>query len=244
VVPALAPAVAEDREVVLVDVGTGAGLGLHLDRYRYRYASVAEVGPQHAAVTIETAVRGTARPPVPATLPRITDRVGIDIEPLDVADEAVRRWLAACIPQEIGAVTRFHRAVEVVLANPARTVRGDACAVLPDVLAAIPEGPLVCVVDTYVSVFFTDAERRRLRVVLDAAGARRDLDWISIDPLVPMGDAATDSVLGEPAPAPLVERNHREGVFGAVARLSYRGGRRSAEVLGAAHPGAAWLEWL
>jgi hypothetical protein len=34
VVPALAPLVSEDREVVLVDVGTGAGLGLHLDRYR------------------------------------------------------------------------------------------------------------------------------------------------------------------------------------------------------------------
>src|ERR1700761_5742066 len=37
VLPALAPAVNEQREMVLIDIGTGAGLGLHLDRYEYRY---------------------------------------------------------------------------------------------------------------------------------------------------------------------------------------------------------------
>ena len=98
--------------------------------------------------------------------------------------------------------------------------------------------------DSYVSVFFDDAQRRRLRAVIDTAGAERDLDWISIDPLVPLGATATDTVLGVRAPQALITRNHDEGVFGAITRLSYRDGRRRETLVGIAHPGAAWHEWL
>lgn len=38
------------------------------------------------------------------------------------------------------------------------------------------------------------------------------VDWASIDPLVPMGYAATPTVLGRPAPPVFVERNRRDGV--------------------------------
>jgi hypothetical protein len=247
-VPALAPVAAEGRDVVLVDVGTGAGLGLHLDRYRYVYRERdgrrSTVGDAHARLTIEVEVRGEVRPPLPRTLPQIVDRVGIDIEPLDLGDRAVRTWLAACVPQEIGAVTRFHRAAEIATTHRARTVRGDACEVLPAVLEGIDAKALVCLVDSYVHVFFPVEELERFRALVHAAGARRDLDWISIDPLVPLGRQGTHTVLGMPVTARLVERNRRDGVFGVVGRLAYRRGRRARALLGLAHPGAAWLEWL
>ena len=141
-------------------------------------------------------------------------------------------------------MTRFHHAVEVAIANPARTVRGDTRQVLPDVLASIPAGLLVCLIDTYVHVFFTADELIRFRAVVDQLGAQRDLDWVSIDPLVPLGAAADSSVLGMPVSPVVIERNRREGLFGVVGRLGYRGGRRTGALLGLAHPGAAWLEWL
>jgi hypothetical protein len=248
VVPALAPAVAEDRDVVLVDVGTGAGLGLHLDRYRYVYRERdgrrSTVGDARAALTIEIEVRGPVAPPLPKALPRIVDRVGIDVEPLDLAAPGVRGWLAACVPQEIGAVTRFHRAAEIAGSHPARTVHGDACEALPVVLEGIDARTLVCIVDTYVHVFFPPDELERFRALVDATGARRDLDWISIDPLIPMGPQASRTVLGMPVPGGLVDRNRKEGVFGVVGRVAYRDGRRAGALLGLAHPGAAWLEWL
>ncbi|MGH2887543.1 MAG: DUF2332 domain-containing protein [Solirubrobacteraceae bacterium] len=246
--PALAPAIAEGREIALVDIGTGAGLALHLDRYRYKFHgpgdSEATVGPEDGEVVIETEVRGSRRAPVAPALPRIADRVGIDVEPLDLNDPSVRAWLAACIPQEIGAVTRFHHAVDVAIANPARTVRGDALEVLPGVLAGIEEGPLLCLIDTYVNVFFTTEDLKRFRAVLDEFTAQRDLDWISIDPLVPLGGAANRTVLGLPAPTALVERNRREGLFGVIGRIQYRANKQSGALLGIAHPGAAWLEWI
>jgi hypothetical protein len=245
--PAFAPAMEDEPEMALVDLGTGAGLALQLDRYRYVYRAgehESVVGDPAADVVLETELRGPRLPPLPSAVPRIVDRVGVDIEPLDLGDRDVRGWLAACIPQEIGAVTRFHHAVEVVIANPARTVRGDVRAVLPDVLASIPAGLPVSLIDTYVHVFFTADELTRFRVLVDRLGAERDLDWVSIDPLVPLGGAADSSVLGIPISPAIIERNRREGLFGVVGRLRYRGGRRAGALLGLAHPGAAWLEWL
>jgi hypothetical protein len=246
--PALAPAIAEDRELALVDIGTGAGLALHLDRYRYAYrrldAGPVEIGDRASEVVIETDVRGDVPVPIPPSLPSVSERIGIDIEPLDLTQPEVRAWLAACIPQQDGAVTRYHRAVEVATAHRARLVQGDALSTLPDLLASIPDETLLCLIDSYVHVFFAANELERFRALIDAVGAERDLDWISVDPLVPMGASATRSVVGLPVPGPLIARNRAGGVFGVIGRLSYRGGRRSAALLGLAHPGAAWLEWL
>jgi hypothetical protein len=232
----------------LVDIGTGAGLALHLDRYRYVFrgsdGNTETVGDPRAGVVIETEVRGAHPVPLAAGLPLIAERIGIDIEPLDIGDAAVRSWLAACIPQEIGAVTRFHNAVEVAAANPARTVRGDVGDALPDVLTSLPDDLLVCLVDSYVHVFFAAEDLARFRELVDRAGSQRDLDWVSLDPLVPMGGSATRSIVGLPVPPSLIERNRREGVFGVLGRLGYRQGARSGELLAIAHPGAAWLEWL
>jgi hypothetical protein len=247
-VPALTPALADDRELVIVDIGTGAGLALHLDRYRYVYRTservAASIGDPVSPVLIETRLRGELLPALPADPPRISGRIGIDIEPLDLADEGVRGWLAACIPQESSAVDRFHHAVGVALEHPATMIKGDARAVLPDVLAGIDADALVCLIDTYVHVFFSAADLARFREMVERAGAKRDLDWISIDPLVPMGATASRSVLGVDVPPAVLERIRGEGVMGVIGRLAYRGGRRSEELLGLAHPGAAWLEWL
>lgn len=248
IVPALAPAIHDGREIVLIDVGTGAGLALHLDRYRYVFrrprGPAATAGPEDARVLIETEVRGPIVPPLATTLPRVVGRFGIDIEPLDLAEPDVLAWLAACLPQEIGALTRFHQAAQVAIAHPADLIRGHALAALPELLARIPNGPLICLMDTYVHVFFDAEELRRFRELVDAVGSERDLDWISIDPLVPMGRAATGSVHGISVPAGLLERNREAGVFGVISRLGYRDGRSSGALLGLAHPGAAWLEWL
>jgi len=248
VVPALAPPVPDGRDIVLVDIGTGAGLGLHLDRYHYLYRGPGgrrcSVGDPGSPLTIEVEVRGERGPALPPELPAVADRVGIDTEPLDLSDPAVRGWLAACVPQEAAAVTRFERAAGIAAGHPARTVRGDACEVLPAILAGCDPGALVCVVDSYAGVFFPPAALRRFRALIDAAGAQRDMDWISVDPLVPMGGDATHSVPGLPAPPGLIERNRRDGVFGVFARLAYRGGSRDGALLALAHPGAAWLEWM
>jgi hypothetical protein len=244
-----AAAVAADagRPLALVDVGTGAGFALHLDAYGYRYerpgGGALLAGPPDAPVTLTTALRGPRAPALPPARVPVAARVGIDTEPLDVADPAVRAWLRACTPPVAEALDRFDRAADHAAAHPATRVRGDALEALAGVVEALPADAHPCLLDAYVHVFFTPEQRARFRDLVAGLGRRRDLDWISLDPLVPLG-APREGVLGAPLPPGLVARAGRDGVFGVLERVAYRGGEPATQVLALAHPGAAWLEWL
>jgi hypothetical protein len=250
VAPALGRAAARHagRDAVLVDVGTGAGLGLRPDRCAYRYVRPdgrdLRYGPADAALVLESRLVGDLDPPLSPPMPRIVDRVGIELDPVDLGDAEAVAWLAACVPPEAGAVERFASALDLARSEPAGIVVGDACSALPDVLAAVPPGPLVVLVDSYVDVFFPEPERRRFGEIVDASGAGRDLAWISLDPLVPLGPEARESVQGIAVPDDLVRRSREEGLFGVLGLVEWHGGRRSEALLGCGHPGGSWLEWL
>jgi len=247
--PAVASVAADaGRPLALVDIGTGAGFALHLDAYAYRYdrddGDPLVVGAANAPVTLQTTLRGSRTPALPASPPPVAIRIGVDTEPLDVGDPSVRAWLRACTPPVAEALARFDRAADYAAAHPVATVRADALRALPEVIAGLPADVHPCVLDAYVNVFFTEGQQARFRDEIAELGRRRDLDWISLDPLVPMGDRPTGGVLGAPLPAGLLERARTEGVFGVLERVSYRRGRATREVLALGHPGGAWLEWL
>jgi hypothetical protein len=229
-----------ERPIALVDLGTGAGLGLHLDRYRFVFGDRA-VGDPDAAVTVAPELRGRLAP-MPSRMPVIADRLGVDVEPLDLDDDRVRDWLTACIPPETGAVDRFAAASEVARTHPAPMRRGDAVEDLLALCDGVGEDALLVLVDTYVHVFLTDDQRATFRRRLGELG--RDVEWISVDPLTPLGPDGCESVQGLPVPARALQAS-RAGVTGVVGHLSVaRGGRARGEVLGLAHPGGAWLEWF
>jgi hypothetical protein len=167
----------------------------------------------------------------------------VDSEPLDLSDPGTAGWLAACVPPEAGAVTRFAAAAAVARAHPAPTLRGDLVGVLPQVVAAIPRDQLLCLVDTYVHVFLPAPELARFDALVDRIGCERDVEWISVDPLVPLGPHATTTVQGLSVPPEWLADNRDGGVFGVIGRVSIRAGRRTDTLLGRAHPGSAWLEW-
>ena len=114
---------------------------------------------------------------------------------------------------------------------------------LGDVVASTPPDALLCVVDAYVHVFLTQADLRRFDQLLAELGRERDLEWISVDPLVPLGPQARESVQGLDVPTEWVQDVRRGGVFGVIGRVSIRRGLRTGSVLGRAHPGGSWLEW-
>jgi hypothetical protein len=246
VLPALTLAAA-GREVALVDMGCGAGFALRIDRYRYVYRDARgvehQVGEADAPVSIETTVRGGRWPPLGASAPRIVSRLGVDREPVALEDPEVRSWLAACVPPEASAVTRFHQAAELAVTEPVEIVRADAAEALAAVMDRLPRDVHLCVLDAYVHVFFSPAQLARFIERVALIGERRDLDWLSLDPMVPLGPGAHRSVLGIDVPPAIVKRS-RAGVFGVLARLSMRGGRAERSLLGLGHPSGAWLEWV
>src|SRR5436190_16673129 len=92
VAPALGRAAAPHagRDAVLVDVGTGAGLGLRPDRCAYRYVRPdgreLHYGPGDAALVLESRLVGALDPPVSAPMPTVVDRVGIELDPVNLED--------------------------------------------------------------------------------------------------------------------------------------------------------------
>ena len=228
--------------VALVDLGTGAGLGLQLDRYRYRIGT-GTYGPARAGLTLACEVRGPVAPPL-AGLPPVATRIGVDLDPVDLADPAARAWLVACAPPEASALSRLAAAVDIARRHPATIIAGDVVDVLPRVLAGIPPQQRIIVTDAYTAVFLPAQRRAELAGILARTGRRCPVTWLSLDPLVPLGPAGRDSVQGLPLPPALVGGYQHGGVFAVLGARTFDEAGDRGRLLARAHPSGQWIEWL
>jgi hypothetical protein len=171
-------------------------------------------------------------------------RIGIDVDPIDLADPDARRWVRSCVPPEAESLSRFDRAVAIAVAHRQTLRRGDAIELLPDLLAQVPSDHLTIAVDAFTAVFFSDEQRARFRDILADHSRARDLDWISLDPLIPVGTAGRYSVQELPVDEELVQHYQQGGVFGLLSVLSFRRGRQSGRLLARAHPSGTRMTWL
>ena len=231
-------------KIALIDLGSGAGLGLHPDRYRHVMGDGRQFGDVRSPLTLHCECDGPMVPPVPAEMPAIVARIGVDVDPIDVTDPDDLRWARACLPPEIGSLDRFDRAARLVAAHPGLVRRGDAIEELPRILDAVPDDVLPVVTDTYTAVFFADEQRRRLRQVARHWSDRRDLVWISLDPLVPLGVEGRHSVQGLDVPEELVTAYQRDGVFALLGLVSFEHRQERGTLLARAHPSGTRMRWL
>ena len=228
--------------VALVDLGTGAGLGLQLDRYRYRIGT-STYGPAAADLSLACEVRRATQPP-PAELPHIAERIGVDLDPVNLEDQAARAWLQACAPPQASALSRLAAAIDIARRHPATIVAGDVIDVLPGVLGSIAPHLAITVVDAYMAVFLPEERRARLADILAEAGRTRPVTWLSLDPLVPLGPSGSDSVQGLPLPSWLIREYQRDGVFAVLGARAFDGTADRGRLLARAHPSGEWIEWL
>jgi hypothetical protein len=228
------------RPLGLVDIGTGSGIGLCLDRYRVDLGAAGSFGPADSPVTLTVDVDGS--PPLPPSEPDIAVRLGIDVAPIDLTDPAARAWLAACIPPTTDAEQRLAAAVDVTRAAGLTIWKGDGVERLAAAIAAIPDDAVAVVVDSYTAVFLDDAGRAAMRATADQAG--RDVVWISLDPLVPLGTTADRCVHDLPVDPDVVARNRAGGVFAVLSLRGTVGGTRLDRILATAHPSGTRMRWL
>jgi hypothetical protein len=218
---ALAERAAGGRPLALVEVGASAGLNLLWDRYAFDYGAPGQLGDPASPVRITCAVRGPHAPPLPAAMPRVDWRLGIDLHPVDVLDPEAVLWLRALIwPEHLDRTATLDGAVAVARQAPPRIVAGDALALLPAALQEAPAEALLCVYHSVTTNQFTPAERHRWRELLAAAGTRRELCHLSIE-------------YHRGRPRPTLDFGHyRPGVAVEAER-----------VLAVCQPHGAWIEW-
>lgn len=167
------------RPLAVVEVGASAGLNLLWDRYGYDYGGRV-YGVAGSPVWITCEVQGERRPPIPEPLPQVGWRLGIDLNPIDVRDDAATRWLRALVwPDQPERADLLARAIELARTDPPRMLAGDALDLLPAALAEIPSELTLCVVHTHTLNQFSPEARARFDAILRGASHERPLYRIS-----------------------------------------------------------------
>jgi hypothetical protein len=212
----LLPALAQlPPPLALLEVGASAGLTLLPDRYSYDYPGhppIAGTDPQAPVLRCEP--RGPV--PVPGHVPEVRWRAGLDLNPLDVTDDADMDWLECLLwPGETGRQQRLAEAIATARRDPPPVHRGDLLADLPALARQAPPDATLVVYHSAVLSYLGEADRRRFAVMV------RDLAavWLANEPVGTLAAATSDD---------------------AAFRL-IRDGR---EVLAVTDPHGTWLRWL
>jgi hypothetical protein len=112
------------QPLALIEVGASAGLTLLVDRFSYDYGGRQVVGTDPYAPVL--ACRPLGPVPIPAQVPEVAWRAGLDLNPLDVSNDDDIRWLDCLIwPGETGRRERLAAAIETARRNPPQVHQGD-----------------------------------------------------------------------------------------------------------------------
>jgi len=160
--------------LALIEVGASAGLTMLFDRYSYDYDGHLIAGRDPDAPTLHCAVRGPA--PLPARVPDIAWRAGLDLNPLDVTREDDVRWLSCLVwPGETGRQERLAGAVAAARRDPPPVHRGDLLTDLPALAAQAPAGATLVIYHSAVLAYVAAADRERFARTVGGLGAA----WLS-----------------------------------------------------------------
>lgn len=155
--------------LALLEVGASAGLCTIPERYSYRFGDAAVLGsgrPEIACAVDDPAL-------IPAGLPDIRWRLGVDLHPLSVADTEDAAWLEALVPLDrADRRERLRAALATARADPPRVIAGDALGALAEAASRAPRELTLVVVSLGTLVYLAPEARRAFPSSVGALGAR------------------------------------------------------------------------
>jgi len=163
------------QPLALIEVGASAGLCLLYDRWRYHYTGPdvdTWIGDGDSPLTLTCAVEGPV--PLPAAVPTIAWRRGLDLNPLDARDPDTRRWLQCLVwPEHRDRAGDLAAALDVAAEAGPELVAGDLLQSLPELLEQVPIGTTPVVVHSATLTYLEPAARTAFVTTLAARGVHR-----------------------------------------------------------------------
>jgi hypothetical protein len=167
------------RPLSLIDIGCSAGLLTLFDHYAYDFGEGRRIGDP-AGIAIDGFRFVGAAPAFLTGIPKIGKRVGIDLNPVDPADPAERRWIDALCPPDMRWERRQLRAaLDLRARTPLPVITGDALFALPGLFATMPDP--ICVLATHCLYQWPQTARTALDLEFRKASETRSLHLVAID---------------------------------------------------------------
>jgi len=200
-----------NKPLALIEIGASAGLNLNWFRYGYTYQHILTLGHQDSPVQLHCDLQGDRVPNFPAFLPVVARSIGIDLHPLHLNKEADVRWLRAHIwPEEDWRYHRLNAAMRLARQHPSRILTGDACHLLPELLAHSSLAQTVCVFHSFALNQGPEAVRQQIEQQLAHASRTRTVFQVALEV-----DPGTTGL-------PTLElRTYRAGTLAGLERLAY-----------------------
>ena len=191
--------------LALLEVGCSAGLCLYPERYSYRYSTPSgpvAIDPVTGPSPVLLDCRADGEVPLPAALPEVVWRAGIDLHPLDVRDPDAVGWLETLVwPEQDERRARLATAVALAREDPPTLVRGDLLEELPRLAGDAPGDATLVVFHSAVAAYLPADDRARLGELVGALVGDRGGHWVSQEgpgvlPGLVAPDPPTDPTVG------------------------------------------------
>ena len=174
----------------LIEIGCSAGLLLTFDQYAYDVKGRGRLGSNAASLTLNLEVRGGPE----VRIPKIGQRIGLDLRPVDVKSADERLWLLAQFPpEEHVRQKRLAAALDTVARTDITFFEGDALEFVPEQTAKI-SGPLF-VYHSNCLIYWSEASKAALDEQLKAASRGREIYRMGVEPEVGRSDNGFEMVL-------------------------------------------------
>lgn len=162
--------------LVLSELGASAGLNLLWDHYALRVGD-RTLGPADPTLILTPDWTG---PLPPKAAPRILDRRGVDLNPLDPVTDRLR-LLAYVWADQADRLARTRTALDLAARQPPPIDRGDAADWLESRLQARRDGALHLVCHTVAWQYFPPRTQARARAAIRAAGQRSPVAHLAME---------------------------------------------------------------
>jgi hypothetical protein len=158
----------------LLEFGCSAGLNLRWDRFRYE---TSQRFWGEAASGVVFAKPFVADPPFLEARVHIAERLGCDLDPIDISTDTGRLTLLSFIwPDQLQRLERLARAIDIATTTPAQIERADAVDWLERQLDCSRLGVATVVFHSVVLPYLSEADRQHISQLLEHAGDRATPD--------------------------------------------------------------------
>lgn len=167
-------------KLALVDIGVSGGLNFLMDKAQIQYTDGRTFGPSQALLQIRCESKGN---PIPLDRHAvIIDRIGIDLNPINLLNEDERQWNLALIwPDQLERIERFKSAIQLLKITPLSFEMGNGIEVLPRVVSKISHGHLLCVMHSFTLNQFSKEDRVTFDETISRLSSDRDIWRISLE---------------------------------------------------------------